>query len=557
MIVSVAFSSEPTVRSSLVVLVISVCWGAVAVFSSACATTTSWLGAVPSASLSVLLIVVTCSSTEGFSLLFLSSSLSSSCLLPLSSSFEVGCCAFSLVALFSTWSTWAWLFSAVSDCALSRCILSAASMLSIISAVCCAGLFSLNFCLSACCSVVLSWRSFSASAESSITATCCWVTWRVVDLLSSNDKCTTSGDFSSLTASFTCITTSVGSWLRRAWDWFLLALASFDTCWVFCCTPADVKVSPRSSLPRDPRWLFDLRLVRVCSTATLSEVSERLLSVALAASALLSLRLLSWRLLRLRSLWRLLSCWRLSWLSVLSSVLVTLPSAVSLTVLLSVSSDGSFLARGLDGLALRGLRLLLSSASLLSSLLLSVTDACWRFCGLAFFWSVDCCGTVAFWLLLVFPRAVLSTCPNEPKLCAPVFTNASIASAASRLLILDIVWACGACANKLDNQATACGCAAAIAVAWGATGAVGLATFWVSLTCCACGARADVTLLLLLLVRCSLLWLVLFCGGVGILCWALGCACAWLPLLLSALWRGWRVGCCSGRSFSAVCQSTL
>ena len=516
----------------------------------------------------MLIFVLARSSTAGLWLLILSPLLSSS--------FEVGWFALSGLALFSTWSIWVVLtcaetFSEVLAWTLLCCVLSDATLLvSIVLSVCWAGLLSTGFCLSARCSLLFSKRSFAASVSLSITA-CLWVAWRdVVDLLSSNDKCTTSGDLSSLVASFTCNTTSLGSWLRRALDWFLLLLAFLGACWLFCLESAAVKVSPRSSLPRDPRWLFDLRLVRVCSSTTLSELSERLLSLTLVALTLVGLalssfvlRLLSWRLLRLRSLWRLLSCWRLSWLLALSSVLALL-SVVLLVALFSVSSACSFLWRGLDGLDLRGLRLLLSSASLLSSVLLSAERVSWRFCSLLLCWLVAGWGVAVFWLLLLFAKAVLSTWPNEPRLCAPVLTNASIASAASRLLTLDVVWACGACANKLDNQATACGCAAAIAVGCGATGADGVTMFWelwgfwtlgVSLVC---GARADVTLLLLLLLRCSLLWLVLFCCCcVGVLCWALGRACAWSLLFLSAAWRGCRVGCCSGRSFSAVCQSTL
>ena len=239
-------------------------------------------------------------------------------------------------------------------------------------------------------------------------------------------------------------------------------------------------------------------------------------------------------------------------------------SVVSLATLSLVSSDGSFLWRVLEGRDLRGLRLLLSSASLLSSAVLLA--ACWR---LAFDgWLLACwllsCGAAVAWLLSV--STLLSTCPNEPKLCAPVLTSASMASAASRLLTLWVVCACGACANKLDNQATACGWAAATGAVWVATGAAvattaGALCVGACVCGCVCGARADETLLALVLLRWSLLWLVVFCCWLGALCWVLALVCAWLLLLLlllllSAIWRGWRVGCCSGRSFSAVCQST-
>ena len=70
------------------------------------------------------------------------------------------------------------------------------------------------------------------------------------DLLSSKDKCTTSGDLSSVDASLTCNTTSLGSWLRRALDWLLPLplLVSLLLCSLFA-----LNVSPRSILPREER----------------------------------------------------------------------------------------------------------------------------------------------------------------------------------------------------------------------------------------------------------------------------------------------------------------
>ena len=422
-----------------------------------------------------------------------------------------------------------------------------------------------------------SWRAFSVLASLLAFSTLCFSgVWRaaVTDLLSSKDKCTTSGDLTSIAASLTCKITSLGSWLRRELDWFLALplLASLVLCCPFCCALSAFNVSPRSSLPRDWRWLFDLRLARVCSSAALAFLSSASVrswrSLPLLFSLLsLPLRPLSWRLLRLRSLGRLLSCWRLSWLldcwlfdSLLSALFVLLSIAsASLVTLSLVSSDGSFLWRVLEGLDLRGLRLLLSSASLSSlEVLLAV---CW-WLALTFddwllaCWLLSCCAAEA-WLLAL--SALLSTWPNEPKLCAPVLTRASMASAASRLLTLWEVCACGAWANKLDNQATACGWAAATGVFWVATGAAvattaGALCVGACVCGCVCGARADETLLALALLRWSLLWLVVFCCWLGALCWSLALVVAWL--LLSAIWRGWRVGCCSGRSFSAVCQST-
>ena len=336
---------------------------------------------------------------------------------------------------------------------------------------------------------------------------------------------------------------------------------------MLCCALSAFNVSPRSSLPRDWRWLFDLRLARVCSSAALAFLSSASVrswrSLPLLFSLLsLPLRPLSWRLLRLRSLvlGRLLSCWRLSWLfdSLLSALFVLLSIAsASLVTLSLVSSDGSFLWRVLEGLDLRGLRLLLSSSSLSSlEVLLAV---CWRLALTFDGWLLACwalsCGAADAWLLAL--SALLSTWPNEPKLCAPVLTRASMASAASRLLTLWEVCACGAWANKLDNQATAWGWAAATGVFWVATGAAVATTagaLCVGVGACVCGALADETLLALALLRWSLLWLVVFCCWLGALCWSLALVVAWL--LLSAIWRGWRVGCCSGRSFSAVCQST-
>ena len=421
-------------------------------------------------------------------------------------------------------------------------------------------LFTALFCWSALSFASLFWvalsavRSFAVSffavlcAESFLSAV-----WRVVcvDLLSSKDKCTTSGVLSSLVASVTCSTTSLGSWLRRVLDWLLLVLAA--VCWIFCLVFSAVNVSPRSSLPRELRWVLDLRLVRICSSAVLLSFCSALsLLSSLRPLLLLLLRPLSWRLLRLRSLGRLLFCWRLSWLSVdLSSVLVAalLLTLSLVTSSLLVSSCCSFLWCGLEDLDLRGLRLLLSSA-LLSSVSLSVLRrACWRLAllfdaWLLFFWLLSCWVLCAeFWALSV--NTLLSTCPKEPKLCAPLFTSASIASAASRLLTPLVVCACGACANRLDNQATACGWAAVTLVVWVATGTEVLTTFGVF---CGCGTCADETVLVLL--RRSLLWLTV-----------LVCCCSvvigGVVALLSATWRGWRVGCCSGRSFSAVCQSTL
>ena len=409
-------------------------------------------------------------------------------------------------------------------------------------------------CLSAFFAVLSSWLAFCLSASLiAFSALCFSGAWRVAatDLLSSKDKCTTSGDLSSVDASLTCNTTSLGSWLRRALDWLLPLplLVSLLLCSLFA-----LNVSPRSILPREERWLFDLRLARVCSSIVLASF----LAASLCSVLLLScpLRPLSWRLLRLRSLERRLSCWRLSWLSAcLSSVPVErLSSTLLLAALPLDSSDCSFLWRVLEGLDLRDLRLLLSSASLLSSVLLLA--ACWRLvfgCCSVFCWLLAVCGAAAAWVLA--SRALLSICPNEPRLWAPVFTSASMASAASRLLTLGVVDACGAWANRLDNQATACGWAAVALLFCEATGAAVVATVgafcdWVW----GWGARVVALLALALaLLRWSLLWLVVF------FCWLLARGVVWLFLLLplSAAWRGWRVGCCSGRTESAVCQSTL
>ena len=548
---------------------------ATGVISSTLASTDFCSWAVLLVWLSVLLFEVACSAIEDF----LSSALAFSA--------ETDVCALLSVALICVSSTFASSIKAVSFTAVLACVmlffaLPVASLFILADGW--MVLWSTTVFLSACCWTLFSWRSFTLSATLlSFTEFCFSVVWCAArtDLLSSKDKCTTSGDLSSVAVSLTCNTTSLGSWLRRALDWLLLALASLLLCWLFCWLLAAVNVSPRSSLPRELRWLCDLRLARACSSTALFSVllfSESLVSLTLLSLALRSFALwrLSWRLLRLRSLGRLLSCWRLSWLSALfwlsalSSALVGLLSVVSLAALLPVSSDDSFLGRGLEGLALRGLRLLLSSASLLSSvLLLSVTLSVWRACWLLallfdgwlllfwllFCWLLFCWGVDALWLSSF--NTLLSTCPNEPRLCTPVLTSASIASAASRLLTPLVVCACGAWANKLDNQATACGWAAVTLAGWATTGAEVVATFGVLCACGACtGEILFVFAFAFALLRRSLLWLVVFCCCSGVLDCALVGAGAWLLVPLSATWRGWRVGCCSGRSFSAVCQST-
>ena len=387
------------------------------------------------------------------------------------------------------------------------------------------------------------------------------------DLLSSNDRWTTSGALCLGGATLTCKLTSLGFWWRTLVS-LLVALSWLAAFCDDCCLVllSAVRVSPRSSLPRELRWLCGLRLLRVCSVA------------AGDCASVVSLRSSFWRAL----FWRWLRPRPLSWLrfSCLSSVAL-LSVAVSATgsvwasvrtladllsvwrsSLATVSSRDSRRWCGFAALDLRCLRLLLSSALVsLSALLVSVALP---FCVWTAWVLVVCSSwrlvawlegtTAAAWAVL---NTSLLTCPNEPKLWAPVLTNASIAWAASQLLTLAVIWACGAWAKRLDNQATACGCAAATCATTGAGCAfwwlVWAALLWIGVSCVIafCTARVDFTGSLLFLLW--LFALAVFCAVLPF-CSLLFCELSSLPWF-GAL-RGWRVGCCSGRSLSAVCQST-